>query len=428
MNKKLLIKGGTVIDPSSGINGQNDLLIENGKVAKIAKKIGANGAQVIDAKGLVVAPGFIDLHVHFREPGYEYKETIETGAMSAAAGGFTAVCCMANTDPVNDNGTVTRTIVEKAEQAGAARVYPIGAVTKGLKGEALAEIGEMKEAGVVALSDDGRCIMDAGIFRSAMEYASMFGLTIVEHCEDYSSAQGGIMNEGSVSSRLGIKGIPTTAEETIASRDMSIAGYTGHPVHLAHLSAAATVNAVREAKKNGVKVTCEVAPHHFILTEKKLESFDPVFKMNPPLRSADDVRAIREGLADGTIDAIATDHAPHAEWEKELELDTAPFGVVGLETALALSLQLVDEGLLTIEKVIALLSSGPAGVFGLPGGTLEAGSVADISIFDADKKWVVDPASFYSKGRNTPFAGMEMKGKNIVTIVGGRIVYNPANL
>lgn len=428
MSEKTIIKNGRVIDPASGLDEKSDLLIENSVIVKIKKGITENSARVIDASGLVVAPGFIDLHVHLREPGYEYKEDIESGAKAAAAGGFSAVCCMANTNPVNDNGSVTRYILEKAQSAGAARVYPIGAATKQMAGEELAEIGEMKLAGAVALSDDGRVVSKTSLLKNAIEYGSMFGLTVVEHCEDDFLASGGVINEGAVSAQYGIKGIPTIAEDVIVDRDISIAQYCGHPVHIAHISTKGAVESVRRAKADGTKVTCEVTPHHFTLTDRMLETFDPNFKMNPPLRGDEDLAAIKQALKDGTIDAIATDHAPHAIWEKELELDIAPFGVVGLETALGLSLRLVEEGLLTLSQVIGLLTCRPAAIFNLPGGKLQESGVADICIFDPEKKWTVNPKSFVSKGKNCCFTGMELKGQNMLTMVGGRIVYNPANL
>ena len=423
----IIIKNGRVIDPASGLDDVTDILISNGEIAEISKNIKADNAKVIDAMGLVVAPGFIDLHVHFREPGFEYKETIESGAQSAVAGGFTSVCCMANTSPVNDNGTITGAIIEKSLKAGKCRVYPIGAVTKGLAGKELAEIGEMKEAGIVALSDDGRCVTSPSIIRNAMEYGSMFGLTVVEHCED-SSAKGGVINEGEISARVGLKGIPSTAESSIAARNILLSEFTGVPVHLAHISVKETVEAVRNAKARGIKVTCEVAPHHFILTEMELLELNSNFKMNPPLRTEEDLLAIREGIADGTIDCIATDHAPHAEWEKETEIDIAPFGVVGLETALPLALRLVDDGLITLSQMVALFTNRPAAIFNLPAGNLSKGAKADISIFDPERKWTVIPEKFFSKGRNTPFKGAEMKGQNLLTMVGGNIVYNSANL
>jgi dihydroorotase len=424
----IIIKNGRVVDPAAGLDKNCNILIEGGRFSKISEKIAEKkSAQVIDAKGLVVTPGFIDLHVHFREPGYEYKETIETGAKSAAAGGFTSVCCMANTSPVNDNGSITKTILEKGISAGSARVYPIGAVTKGMNGKELAEIGEMKEAGAVAISDDGRCVTNPSIVRNAMEYGSMFGLTLIEHCED-ESARGGIINEGEVSARYGLKGIPSTAESVIAQRNILLSEYTGIPVHLAHISVKETVDAVRAAKGRGIKVTCEAAPHHFTLTEKELESFDTNCKMNPPLRTQEDVTAIKAGLADGTIDCIATDHAPHAEWEKETEIDIAPFGIVGLETALPLSLKLVSEGVLKLIDMVALLTSRPAAVLNLPGGKIAPGEPADITIFDPDREWVFDPKKTESRGKNSPFNGATLKGQNLLTIVGGNIVYNSANL
>ena len=428
MSEKIVIKNGRVIDPDSGLDEKTDLLVDDGVIVKIEKGISEKSGRVINATGMVVAPGFIDLHVHLREPGFEYKEDIESGAKAAAAGGFSAVCCMANTNPVNDNGSVTRYILEKAANAGAARVYPIGAVTKQMAGEQLAEIGEMKKAGAVAISDDGRVVSKASLLKNAIEYGSMFGLTVVEHCEDDFLVEGGVINEGAVSAQFGIKGIPAIAEDVIVERDITIAHYCGHPVHIAHISTKGALEAVRKAKANGTKVTCEVTPHHFTLTDRELETFDPNFKMNPPLREDEDIAAIKQALKDGTIDAIATDHAPHAIWEKELELDIAPFGVVGLETALGLSLRLVEEGLLTLSQVIGLLTCRPAAIFNLPGGKLQKEGVADICIFDPEKIWTVDPAAFLSKGKNCCFTGMELKGQNMLTMVGGRIVYNPANL
>ena len=428
MSTKIVLKGGRIIDPAAGLDAKRDLLVENGIIKKIDKSIEPGRAKTVDASGLVVAPGLIDLHVHLREPGFEYKEDIESGAKAAAAGGFTAVCCMANTDPVNDNGSVTRYILEKAAKAGAARVYPIGAVTKRLAGEELAEMGEMKQAGAVAVSDDGRVVKKTSLVRSAIEYGSMFGLKLIEHCEDDSMAAGGVINEGEISAQYGIKGIPPVSEDVIVERDISVAGYSSLPVHLAHISTKGALEAIRKAKAKGINVTCEATPHHFTLTEKELGTFDPNFKMNPPLRGEADVAAVKEALKDGTIDAIATDHAPHAVWEKELELDLAPFGVVGLETALGISLRLVHEGLLTLSQLIALLTCKPAAVFGLPGGDLRISGPADICLFDPEKSWTVDPEQFLSKGKNSCFTGMELKGKNVMTIVGGRIVYNPADL
>lgn len=424
----ILIKNGRVVDPARNIDGKLDVLLRDGAVAEVAPGLSAAGAKVVDAAGLVVAPGFIDLHVHLREPGHEYKETIATGVMAAAAGGFTAVCCMANTKPVNDNGSVTRYILEKAAAAKGARVYPIGAITKGLKGEELAEMGDMKKAGIVAVSDDGRCVMNARLLGNALEYAGMFGLTVVEHCEDEDLSKGGVMNEGRTSARLGIKGTPATAEDIIAERDIRMAAWTGRRVHIAHISTRGAVEAVRRAKAAGIPVTAEAAPHHFLLTDEKMESFDGNFKMNPPLRSADDVAAVRQGLKDGAIDAIATDHAPHAKWEKELELDQSPNGVTGLETALGASMRLVEDGVVSLPQMVALLTSRPAAVFNLPGGTLAAGAPADLCVFAPAAEWVVDPAEFISLGKNTCFGGMKFRGKNRLTIVGGEIVYNPSDL
>jgi len=422
----LLIKNGRVIDPANGIDGQFDLLIEKGSVARVAKKISEqarNGGayKVIDAKGKWVTPGLIDIHAHFREPGYEYKETIETGARSAAVGGFTSVACMANTNPVNDSGSVTEFILDKAKSA-LVNVHPIGAVTRGLKGKALADIGEMAQLGVVALSDDGKCIMNGSVLRAAMEYASMFGLTIMEHADDYAISQDGSMNEGSVSSELGLSGAPAIAEDVITARDISIAEYCKAPIHFCHVSTAGCVQLIRHAKERGVKVTAEAAPHHFSLTDEACRGYNTNAKMAPPLRADSDVTAIIEGLSDGTIDCIASDHAPHSLFEKDVEFDNAAFGIVGLETSLGLSIALVHDGHLTPSKLIETMSFKPAGIIGIERGTLKPGAVADLTIIDPDIEWTVDPSKFKSKGRNTPFAGHKLKGKAVYTIVKGKVV------
>ena len=422
----LLIRNGTIVDPSQGCEQVADLLVRGGKVVKMGKDLALEDAEVLDARGLIVAPGFIDLHVHFREPGFEYKETIESGARAAVAGGFTAVCCMPNTNPVNDNSSVTSFIVERGAAAGLARVYPIGAITHGSQGEKLAEIGEMKAAGIVAISDDGRAVADSNLMRRAMEYAGDFDIPVVDHCEDC-CAKGGVMHEGEYSALLGLKGMPGAAEDLQVARDITLAEMTGTRVHIAHISTARSVALVREAKRRGVTLTCEVTPHHFTLTdaEVSLRGYDTNTKMAPPLRSQKDLEAVIEGLIDGTIDAIATDHAPHHANEKMLEFDRAPFGIIGLETAVSLALdRLVSRGLIPIARLVELFSTLPSRVFKLPGGTLEAGSIADITIIDPGRTVKVDVSRSASKSRNSPFDGWELKGAPVVTIVGGRVLTN----
>ncbi|MCW5970679.1 MAG: dihydroorotase [Blastocatellales bacterium] len=419
-----MIRNGRVIDPAQGIDARADLLIRGGRIEAVGENLAAAGVETFDAAGLIAAPGFIDLHVHLREPGFEYKETIESGARSAAAGGFTSVCCMPNTSPVNDNSSVTSFIVERAASA-AVRVYPIGAVTQGSKGEHLAEIGEMKSAGIVAISDDGRAVADTNLMRRAMEYARDFGLPVVDHCEDC-CAKGGVMHEGEYSALLGLRGMPGAAEDIQVARDVMLAELTGARVHIAHISTARSVEFVRGAKARGLAVTCEVTPHHFTLTDAEVHrsGYDTNTKMAPPLRSQTDVDAIIEGLRDGTIDAIATDHAPHHANEKMLEFDRAPFGIIGLETALALALdRLVHGGVISLSRMIELFSTHPARIFNLPGGALAPGSPGDVTIFDPDRAVRIDAASFESKSRNTPFDGWQLKGGPAATIVGGRIVW-----
>ncbi len=425
---KTLVRNGHVIDPGR-FNGQADVLIEDGKIAAVGVKLPVKGdnsshVTIIDAKGLWVCPGFVDLHVHLREPGFEYKETIATGARAAVAGGFTSVCCMPNTRPVNDSRSVTEFILRQAASAKQAHVFPIGAITKGSDGNELAEIGDLYEAGCVALSDDGRPVMQSLIMRRAMEYALAFNLPIIDHCEDLSLAEGGSMNEGLVSTELGLAGIPSAAEEVMVARNVALAELTGARLHLAHVSTLGSVRLVREAKSRGLAVTAEACPHHFSLTEEAVRNFNTHAKMNPPLRTDADVQAVKEGLRDGTIDAIATDHAPHAVQEKQLQFDEAPFGIVGLETALPLVLNLVEEGVLSSEQAISKLTCAPAQVFALPKGTLALGADADVVLIDPDHTWVVDPSRFQSKARNTPFTGWTMKGRVMKTIVGGEVVYD----
>ena len=425
----IIIKDGHVIDPGR-INGRADIVIENGKITAIGESVAkpydnktSPDLRVINAGGLLALPGFVDLHVHFREPGYEYKETIHSGVEAAVAGGFTSVCCMPNTNPVNDNQSVTELILDRARTAGLARVLPIGAITKGSRGEELAEIGELHKAGCVAISDDGLPVMNSLVMRRAMEYSLPFDVPVVDHCEDLNLAEGGCMHEGTVSTQLGLQGIPSAAEDVMVARNIELAQLTGARLHLAHVSTRGSVRMVREAKSRGVRVTAEACPHHFILTDEAVAGYNTAAKMNPPLRAWQDVLAIREGLKDGTIDAIATDHAPHATQEKQQEFAAAPNGVVGLETALPLTLSLVEEGLFSLERAVALLTSGPAKAFGFTAGTLTLGSPADVTLVDPAASWEVDPSRFKSKSRNTPFAGWKVKGRVTHTIVNGRLVF-----
>jgi dihydroorotase len=419
----ILIRGGQVIDPGR-INEAADVLIENGKVAAVGRNLTApRGATIVEAKGRLVLPGFVDLHVHFREPGFEYKETIQSGAAAAVAGGFTTVCCMPNTNPVNDNQAITEFIVDRAREAGLANVLPIGAITKGSEGKELAEIGDLRRAGCVAISDDGRPVMNSLVMRRAMEYALAFDVPVIDHCEDLHLSEGGCMNEGLVSTELGLPGIPAAAEDVMVARNVALADLTGARLHLAHISTEGSVRIVREAKSRGIKVTAEACPHHFTITEEVVRGYNTHAKMNPPLRTWKDVQAIKEGLRDGTIDAIATDHAPHATQEKQQGFTDAPFGIVGLETAWPLTLTLVDEGILSLESAVEKLSSAPAKAFGLSKGTLAVGADADVVVADTHESWEVDPAKFRSKSRNTPFAGWKVKGRIKTTIVGGRVVF-----
>jgi dihydroorotase len=427
VSERLLVKGGRLVDPAQGLDEPLDLLLENGRVTRLGRRLPARGAEVVDAEGLVVAPGFIDLHVHLREPGREDKETIFTGTRAAAAGGFSAVCAMPNTDPINDNAGLTRAILERAARDGVVRVYPIGAITRGSRGEELAEYGDLREAGCVAVSDDGRPVASARMLRRALEYARAFSLPVIDHCEEPSLSEQAAMNEGPVSTLLGLKGAPAAGEAIVVERDVLLAELTQGRLHIAHLSSAGGVDAVRRGKARGVRVSAEATPHHLLLTDQAVKDsgYDTATKMNPPLRSDADRRAVLEGLRDGTIDCIATDHAPHTVDDKNVEYDEAAFGVVGLETAVALCLdRLVGPGLLELGQLVALLSRNPARVLGLPGGTLAPGSPADVTLLDLDRKRRVEPERFASKGRNTPFAGWTLKGWPVTTIVAGRVVWS----
>jgi dihydroorotase len=417
----LLIKNGRVIDPAGGTDGVQDVWIAGGRIHKVGKGLRPPaGIETIDATGKVVCPGFIDIHVHLREPGFEYKETIATGTRAAAAGGFTAVACMANTFPVNDNRAVTDYILARAKVEGVVRVYPIGAVTRNLEGTQLAELAEQAEAGCVAFSDDGKCVMNAELYRRAMEYALPFGTPIISHAEDCRLAHGAPMNEGLVSTELGLSGQPGAAEDVMVARDIILAELTGAHLHIAHISTAGAVRLVREAKARGVRVTAEVTPHHLLLTDEAVRGYDPNCKMAPPLRTKRDVEACLEALVDGTIDCVATDHAPHALSEKEGEFAAAANGIVGLETAVPLLLdRLVRPGTVDLPTLVARLSTGPARLLNLPGGSLAPGASADITILDLEQPWTVDPASFRSRGRNTPFAGFTGTGAPWMTLVGG---------
>lgn len=425
--QRTLLRGGRVVDPSRGYDAVSDLLIgEDGRIAEVGPSLVGqvdDSTGVLDLGGRWVLPGFVDLHVHLREPGFEHKETIASGAAAAVAGGFTTVCCMANTDPVNDCGAVTSHIVGRARDAGLARVAPIGALSRGQKGAELAEIADMQSEGAVAVSDDGRPVTDAHLMRCALSYTRALGLPVVAHEEDRDLAHG-CMNEGPVATRLGLAGIPAAAEEVMIARDLVLAGLTGGHLHIAHVSTAGSVRMIREARARGVSVTAEATPHHCWLTDDEVASYDPCFKMSPPLRTAADVAAIRGGLADGTIDAVATDHAPHATVDKEVEFALASNGVVGLETAWGLVQRLVRDGHLGLSRAVALLTCGPAAAFGLPAGTLAPGAAADVTVIDPDGFQEVDPARFLSLGRNTPFARWVLPTRVERTFVGGRCVYH----
>jgi dihydroorotase len=423
--RPIMIRGGRVIDPSRNTDEVTDLFVADGKVQALGRDLGRpDDALVVEAAGKVVAPGLIDLHVHLREPGQEDVETVATGAMAAAAGGFSAVCAMPNTDPVTDNQAAVGFIVSQAQRAAKARVYPIGAVSLGQKGQQLAEFGELVGAGAVAVSDDGKPVVSSHLMRTALEYARTFGIPVADHCEEPTLAAGGAMHEGLVSTRLGLKGIPAAAEEIMVARDILLAELTGGHVHLCHMSTRGSVALIRRAKEKGLRVTAEACPHHFTLTHEACEGYNTNAKMNPPLREPEDREAIRQALRDGTIDVICTDHAPHHYDAKEREFDDAPNGIIGLETALGLALtELVETGLLSLGGLVTRMSVMPARIFSLPGGTLAPGAPADVVVLDPVVEWTVQPEEFFSKSRNTPFGGRRLKGRAETTIVRGQVVF-----
>ncbi len=426
MTDLLFIEGGRVIDPASGTDGVRTVVVRDGKIVEVAERVErARDARVLDARGRWVTPGFVDLHVHLREPGQEYKETVATGSRAAVAGGFTTICAMPNTKPVNDNASVTELVLARAAQAGLARVRPVGCISRNQAGEELAEYGELQAAGCVAVSDDGRPVASSSLMRRALEYARAFGLPVAVHEEDPLLVGKGVMHEGAASTRLGLKGIPAAAEDVMVVRDLALLELTGGRLHVQHVSTRGAVRAIREAKRRGLPVTAEATPHHLALSDEDLAAsgYSTDFKMNPPLRSAEDVAAVREGLADGTLDAIATDHAPHSAVEKDLEFDAALNGIVGLETAFPVCLDLVRRGLLGEKRLVEALTVGPARAFGLPAGTLRVGAAADVAVLDPAAEWVVQPERLASRSKNTPWKGTRLVGRCIYTVVDGEIVH-----
>ncbi|HXK59397.1 MAG TPA: dihydroorotase [Acidobacteriota bacterium] len=422
---KLLFHGGRVVDPSQGLDTTADILVDNGKIARVGKIAKNRSWQIFDVSGLVLAPGFVDMHVHLREPGGERKETIQTGSEAAVAGGFTSIACMPNTDPVNDSPALTRYILERARQTDLVNVFPIGAVTRGSRGEELAEIGVMYRAGIVAVSDDGNPIQHHQLVRRALEYIKLFDIPLIDHCEDRLLAAGGCMNEGAVSTRLGLRGASRTAEELHVVRDVMLSRITGGRVHIAHVSARESLDWIRQGKRHGAAVTCEVTPHHFTLIDRDIGDYNTNFKMSPPLREREDVQAMLEGLADGTIDCIATDHAPHTSLEKDTTFEEAANGVIGLETAVSVAVdRLVHGGVISWSRLVELMSCNPSRILRLDRGTLRVGAIADITVIDPDRQITVDTAQFKSKSRNCPFQGWKLRGAPVMTVVSGRIVYH----
>lgn len=418
----LLLKNGRVVDPSQKIDTKLDILIGDGKIVEFGNNLDNKAKKIIDLSNKIVCPGFIDMHVHLREPGFEYKETIETGSRAAARGGFTSIACMPNTDPVADNQEVIRFIINRAREERVTNVFPIGAISKGLNGEELAEMGELFESGAVALSDDGKCVQNADLMRRALQYAKMFNLAIISHCEDANLSRNGVINEGFISTKLGLTGIPKICEEVIVARDIQLAEFTRSRLHIAHISSSYSVELVRQAKKRGVDVTAEVTPHHLLLDESLAEGFDTNVKVNPPLCGEGDRFALLEGLRDGTIDCIASDHAPHSRVDKEVEFVDAAFGVVGLETSVSVILtKLVHQKKLTMRQMVEKFTLNPAKILNLDKGTLQKGKDADITVLDLERGSVIDPNLFLSKGRNTPFAGWKVKGMPVMTIIGGKV-------
>ena len=421
---RLLIKNGRVVDPSAKLDETRDVLVEDGRIAAVEPGIEAGDAEVFDASGSIVSPGFVDIHVHLREPGIEHAETIETGAKAAAAGGFSAVCCMPNTTPVNDSPTVTSFIVERARRYAPVHVFPIGAITKDSQGEQLAEIGAMNSAGAVAISDDGLPVMNSRVMRRAMEYAGSFGMTVIDHCEDLNLSLGGDIHEGVQSVRLGLRGIPGSSEDVMVARDLILAGSIPARVHIAHISTRKSIDMVRQARREGVPVTCEVTPHHFALADEHIDGYNSSFKMKPPLRNQDDIEAAIEGLVDGTIDAIATDHAPHTGNSKMQEFERCPFGITGLETAIGLALEkLLHPGKISLMRFVELFTRGPAAVIGLDRGTLAPGAAGDVTVFSLDREWTFDVNQSLSKSKNSPFDQHVFRGGPVATFVDGKLVW-----
>jgi dihydroorotase len=420
----LIIKSGRLVDPAQGLDEVGDVAVEEGIIKALANDIDVSGAEVFDASGLVVAPGFIDMHVHLREPGFEHAETIETGSKAAAAGGFTSICCMPNTQPVNDNATVTSYIVDRGRRHAVVNVYPIGAITKNSAGNELAAIASMKQAGIVAVSDDGKPVMNARVIRRAMEVARALDLPLIEHCEDLHLSAGGDMHEGLQSTRLGLRGIPRSSEDVMVARDLILAEVTGARYHVAHISSRHSVEMVAGAKQRGLRVTSEATPHHFVLADGDMPAYDSNYKMKPPLREKEDVNAVAKGLADGVIDAIATDHAPHPGAEKMQEFERCPFGIIGLETAIGLALEyLYHSGKIELQQFVQLFTVNPARILSLDRGTLRPGSAADLTIFGLDHEWTYDVNRSPSKSRNTPFNGYKFRGGPVATVVAGKIVW-----